>query len=197
MFELRLDALARMLPVVEASTHKLKKPIIVTARHPAEGGLHQLAAGERRDLLLRFLPHAAYVDVELRSAKMLSQLLGQAKGAGVKRIISVHDFQATPTLRKLHAFAARASALSPDIFKIATRVDSKDALARLLEFFESVGDQMQVSAMGIGKLGLQSRLELARRGSVLNYVHLGSAAIEGQPSLAQMRRALRSYRAHL
>jgi 3-dehydroquinate dehydratase len=42
--------------------------------------------------------------------------------------------------------------------------------------------------MGIGQLGRASRLELARRGSILNYVHLGSRASAGQLSIEQWRR---------
>jgi 3-dehydroquinate dehydratase len=42
--------------------------------------------------------------------------------------------------------------------------------------------------MGIGKLGRRSRLELARRGCLLNYAHLGSPAAPGQLSLRDLRR---------
>ena len=42
--------------------------------------------------------------------------------------------------------------------------------------------------MGIGELGRRTRLELLRRGSVLNYAHLGRARIAGQPSLRDIRR---------
>jgi 3-dehydroquinate dehydratase len=46
--------------------------------------------------------------------------------------------------------------------------------------------------MGIGKLGRLSRRLLARNGSVLNYAHLGTRAVEGQLSLAEMRRVITS-----
>jgi 3-dehydroquinate dehydratase len=46
---------------------------------------------------------------------------------------------------------------------------------------------LPLSVMGIGKLGRKSRQELMRRGSILNYAHLGRASITGQPSLEDMR----------
>ncbi len=96
-FELRLDALHRELPAIEQILARLSAPLIITARHPAEGGLNNLSASERRALLQRFLPSSAGVDVELRSAAQLRSILATAKERKIKRIISVHDFHRAPT----------------------------------------------------------------------------------------------------
>jgi 3-dehydroquinate dehydratase-1 len=191
-FELRLDCLWRHLPRVEASLPKLRAPLIATARHPREGGRNQLTAAQRRDLLLRFLPCAALVDVELRSAKELRPVLDAAAGLGVKCIISVHDFTAAPPWARMRQQAEAARALGADVFKIAVRTDTEPQLERLRAFFqeECAAGTMAISAMGIGKLGRASRLELAQRGSVLSYVHLGRTRVSGQLSLAEMRAAL-------
>src|SRR4051812_8873141 len=66
-FELRLDHLVASQDEVEKTIAQLKAPLIVTARHPSEGGANSLSAPRRRDLLTRFIPYAKYVDVELRS----------------------------------------------------------------------------------------------------------------------------------
>src|SRR5689334_22328914 len=66
LFELRLDML-KDVPSLEYNAPKLKAPVIITARHPNEGGKGRLTDGQRCELLLRMLPVAAYVDVELRS----------------------------------------------------------------------------------------------------------------------------------
>src|SRR3954465_10857666 len=66
LFELRLDALVNERQL-EKKARNLPAPLIITARHPAEGGEHNLHVTKRRDLLLRFLPLAQYVDIELRS----------------------------------------------------------------------------------------------------------------------------------
>jgi hypothetical protein len=68
LFELRLDSLVNE-NALEQKARNLPAPLIITARHPAEGGKHNLPGKTRRDLLLRFLPLAQYVDIELRSVQ--------------------------------------------------------------------------------------------------------------------------------
>jgi 3-dehydroquinate dehydratase-1 len=77
LFELRLDALFARSDEVMTAIGNLRAPLIITARHPREGGSNQLGARERRALLLRFLPHAAYVDIELRSADAQNYLVSR------------------------------------------------------------------------------------------------------------------------
>lgn len=212
LFELRLDHLVR-LPSVAAATcgateivdeleekvSRLRAPLIVTARHPKEGGANKLNLRERRDLLSRFLPHARYIDIELRSAAALHSLCKLARKKNVRRIISFHDLKTTPDLHGLQVKARRAKSLGADIFKVATRTDTPAQLARLLDFITKkdldlatgrvrpIGG-LAVSAMGIGKLGAISRVLLAYRGSALVYGSVSAASdIEGQMSLEQLR----------
>src|SRR5947207_1670235 len=79
LFELRLDHLIGCLDEVETKMSILRVPLIVTARHPKEGGANRLSVQRRRALLMRFLPQARYVDVELRSAKALRHVLDSAR----------------------------------------------------------------------------------------------------------------------
>ena len=101
LFELRLDRLAGMADQVENALPKLRTPLIITARDPHEGGANKLRLRQRRDLLARFLNHADYIDVELRSARALQALLAIAKTKNVRRIISFHNFKSTPSARML------------------------------------------------------------------------------------------------
>ena len=64
LFELRLDRLAGMADEVEKVLPRLRRPLIITARDPREGGANKLRLRQRRDLLARFLSHADYIDVE-------------------------------------------------------------------------------------------------------------------------------------
>ena len=75
LFELRLDRLAGMADEVEKVLPRLRTPLIITARDPREGGANKLRLRQRRDLLARFLSHADYIDVELRSARTLRALI--------------------------------------------------------------------------------------------------------------------------
>ena len=188
LFELRLDHLVRIIEGLEEKVSRLRVPLIVTARHPQEGGANQLNLRERRNLLSRFLPHARYIDIELRSAAALRLLCKLARKKNVQRIISFHDLKATPDLGGLQVKARRAKSLGADIFKVATRTDTPAQLARLLDFITKKDHDLAVSAMGVGKLGAISRVLLAYRGSALVYGSVAAASeIEGQMSLEQLR----------
>src|SRR5438128_512689 len=91
LFELRLDHLPNLR---KSQLLKLRRPLIITARHPAEGG-KKLRSG-RRNLLLKFLPWAKFVDVELRSLLELREVWDEARRLGAGRICSLHDFKRTP-----------------------------------------------------------------------------------------------------
>ncbi|MEY2480851.1 MAG: 3-dehydroquinate dehydratase [Verrucomicrobiota bacterium] len=185
-FELRLDLLFDLLDEVEKAIPKLKAPLIVTARHPLEGGANNLSIQKRRALLLRFLPRARYVDLELRSVRALKNIVDLVREKQIGLIVSFHDLKTTPPVWRLREKARAAQKSGADIFKIATRTDNRAQLQRLLDF-----QNMSISptaAMGIGRLGRQARLELMRRGSVLNYVSLSKARVAGQLSLREAQR---------
>lgn len=188
LFELRLDCLVRAVDQFENELSRLRAPLIITARHPQEGGANKLSLRQRRDLLTRFLNRADYVDIELRSASALHSLLSMAGQKKMRRIISFHDFKSTPLSRILCAKAQAAKAYGANIFKVATRTDTPIQLARLLDFIINKDADLAVSAMGIGQLGAISRVLLARAGSVLIYASVAEKShVEGQLSLEQLR----------
>jgi 3-dehydroquinate dehydratase-1 len=188
--ELRLDALAPIVDEVERAIQFLKAPVIVTARHPREGGANNLDAAHRTALLLRFLSHATYIDIELRALAELALVQRRAHRKKIGVIVSVHYLKETPRLTSLRRDANRAVEAGADIFKLATRTDTPEQLERLLDFFDEQHVDLPISGMGMGKLGRAARLELARRGSVLNYVHLGQAQVAGQLSIFEWKKFL-------
>jgi 3-dehydroquinate dehydratase-1 len=188
-FELRLDALAPFLDTVESAVRSLTVPLIITARHPREGGVNDLTPAGRTALLQRLLDRAAYIDIELRALRELESVRRQARRKKIGLIISFHNLNATPNLATLRAKAQAAKAAQADIFKVATRTDTADQLERLLQFFDRQVVDLPISAMGIGKLGRVARLELARRGSALVYGSVGRSRIEGQMSVEEFRAA--------
>jgi 3-dehydroquinate dehydratase I len=187
LFELRLDQLARDLDKVEKKLPKLRAPLIMTARHPSEGGANQLSTQQRRNLLSRFLPRARYIDVELRSVNALRPLLQAARRKNVGRIVSFHNLKATPDSRILRTKARAAKAHGANIFKLATRTDKPAQLARLFDFMTKKDIDLAVSVMGIGRLGAISRILLSHYGSALIYASIGQSRIAGQISLEQLR----------
>lgn len=187
IFELRLDRLVRAIDRLENEISKLRVPLIITARHPIEGGANRLSAPQRHNLLARFLSRARYIDVELRSAPVFRSLLRMARKQNVRQIISVHCLKSTPSPNQLREKARAAKMYGADIFKLATRTDTPAQLTRLIDFVAAREPGVAVSAMGIGKLGAASRVLLACCGSALIYVSLGRSDIEGQISLEQLR----------
>jgi 3-dehydroquinate dehydratase I len=187
LFELRLDCLAGAADQLPDTLAKLRVPLIITARHPQEGGTRKLSLRQRRDLLTRFLNHAEFLDVELRSASELRHLLAISETKGIRRIISFHNLKSTPSARLLAVKARQARAQRADVFKIATRTDTPMELGRLLDFMTNSRLGIPLAVMGIGKLGAISRVLLARAGSVLIYASLCKTVTEGQLSVEQLR----------
>ncbi len=193
LFELRLDSLGDCLAEIESALRRLRAPLIITARHPEEGGSTGLSADGRGQLLARFLEHARYLDLELRSAHEFRALRAAARRRDVGLIISVHHFANTPEPEMLRQQLKRAASFRPDIFKIATRTDRPAQLERLLAFFRENSGRLPLAAMGMGKLGLASRRQLLRMGSALNYAALGAANAPGQPTLRNLRPTRAAY----
>jgi 3-dehydroquinate dehydratase-1 len=169
-----------------------KIPWIVTARHPAEGGQNAISLSARRKALLELLPSAALVDVEIRSMRGMKEVLSEAQKAGVGVIASFHDFQKTPPKSRLEVLVKLANDAGADVLKIATRADSPGDVARLLNLLER--SPLPLAVMGMGRLGMASRVMLAAAGSVLNYGWLHRPNVTGQWSARELRSVLKAVR---
>jgi 3-dehydroquinate dehydratase-1 len=168
---------------------KSKIPWIVTARHPAEGGQNAMSATARREALLELLPAAALVDVEIRSLGGMEKVLSEARKAGVGVIASFHDFQKTPPASRLKNLVKQASDAGADVLKIATHTSTPGDVARLLDLLEKT--PLPLAVMGMGPLGMASRVMLAAAGSVLNYGWLHRPNVTGQWSAKDLRGILK------
>src|SRR5205085_11708553 len=133
------------LDQTERKIDNLRAPLIITARDPREGGTGNLSLQQRSDLLMRFLPHAKYVDVELRNARAFKSLLDRARKQKVRVILSFHDFKSTPSPRSLRAKALAAKKHGANIFKVATRTENPSELARLVGFVTTKNLKLPIS----------------------------------------------------
>jgi len=179
LIEIRLDTLNPSLSGLESALAGLRHPLILTARHPQEGGQHGLSPAERSALLKQFLPFASAIDIELRSVERMGGVMQMARNRGVAIIVSHHNFHSTPSPARLHELARRALLARADIFKLAAHVESPADLATLITFFTKQ-KRMPLSVMAMGGLGRVSRLLFGQIGSVLNYGYLDRAAVSGQ-----------------
>ena len=185
--EVRLDTLGADGPPLKAALESIRIPVLLTARHPVEGGGERLSLSERRALLQAFLLKASAVDVELRSVASMSAILESARLRKIKRVISFHDFRGTPGLVRLRQIVQRSARAGADIVKIATHLRSANDLAVLLLL--QTAAKVPLATMGMGRLGKVSRLVLAAAGSRLNYGYLDKPQVSGQwPALELVER---------
>jgi 3-dehydroquinate dehydratase-1 len=180
--EWRADHLGTDLP-------KRSLPWIVTVRHPDEGGNADADADARREVFHALLPAAAMIDLEISTWPELADVAETARSEGISRIASFHDFEKTPSFTFLCDLVQRAVDLGADIVKIATRTDGPGDVARLLGLLER--SPLPAAVMGMGRLGMPSRLMLASAGSCLNYGWLYQPNVTGQWSASELRSLLR------
>jgi len=194
--EVRVDAFAGAagldLDALEKSLPRLGAPLIITVRHPLEGGAARLTLAQRRALFVQFLPYASLVDVELRSAAPLRGITGEARSKGIGVILSHHDFRKTPSLARLRVLRQAAVRAGCDVFKVATMTHTARDLAALLDFLTARSPAaLELAVMGMGDFGKISRLTLGKSGSVLNYGYLDKPQIAGQWAVALLKERLR------
>lgn len=187
--EIRVDSFAADPAPLLRALPRLRVPLLITVRHPAEGGAHRLSFAQRRALFARFLPFAAFIDIELRSVEKLASTLAEARARGVRLIVSDHHFKTTPPLSQLRETIRRARAAGADICKIAALAATPATLARLLALFAQP-QPLPLSVMGMGRFGKISRLLLAQAGSVLNYGYLDEPNASGQWEAVLLKKRL-------
>ena len=192
--EVRVDAFAgaAALAALEKALPRLKLPLLITVRHPLEGGAGSLTLAQRRALFARFLPYASLVDVELRSAAALQAVIAQARSEGAGVVLSHHDFQKTPSPARLEALRNAAARAGCDVFKVATVTRTPRDLVALLELLTARRSAaLPLAVMGMGEFGKISRLALGKSGSVLNYGYLDKPQVPGQWPAALLKERLR------
>ena len=182
--ELRIDS---MMDKGRPPTFRpLDKPVLLTVRHPSEGGDGNLSLSKRRSLYRSFLPHANLVDLEIRSLPRFTSEVQLARDLEVILVASYHHFKHTPSPVFLRDKVQQGFDLGAAVVKIATYLENPRDLIRLANLFERFSDA-PLSLMGMGPLGPASRVLLSRLGSRLNYGFLESPNAPGQPSAHSLR----------
>ncbi len=189
VLELRLDCFPEHVSRLQAIAPQLALPLLVTARCPAEGGLHALSVAERSALLRPLLPHAAVWDVEIASLAEMADLVAEVRASPTLVLASFHDFTGTPSLDRLLELQAQALAAGADGVKFATTLRSSQDLAVLMALLRQP-EHPPLSVMGMGLLGKISRLVLAELGSCLNYGYLDAPTVPGQWPAARLKAVL-------
>ena len=188
--EIRLDQLIQENEL-KTKISSITKPLLLTCRHPKEGGDNNISEPLKRVSIIEpLLSHASAIDIEISTATEMKNLITEAKSKNIQVVLSYHNFETTPNLAELKTIATEAKDKGADIIKIATTTNTIQELITLLTFSEN-GSIENLSFMGMGKFGMSSRLVAAQSGSVLNYSAISETSIEGQWHLDAYREALK------
>ncbi|NNC88974.1 MAG: type I 3-dehydroquinate dehydratase [Akkermansiaceae bacterium] len=171
--EVRLDLVGTGPEVVRyCRDHAPRVPILMTARHPGEGGAGELSAEARSEALRAGLDHAAAIDVEIRSLESMEGVWKEAGARRLLRIASYHDFDEAPRPEKLAPYILTAQEAGADVVKFAFRVAEPGELHSVAALLR-LGAPLPLAVMGMGPLGPASRVLAMQLGSILNYGYLG------------------------
>lgn len=160
MVELRLDLIEK--PDISGLVNASGLPVIATDRSDKASLKEAIEAG------------CDYVDIELDSVER-ADVTALARQHNVGVIASMHDFDRTP-----ETFPEKGDA---DILKIATMVNSKDDLRRLLALLDGRDDLIVV---GMGEPGTPIRIVAPLLGSYLTYCTVSEQTAPGQLDLESM-----------
>jgi len=197
MLEIRVDTFAQRAPEALAQGIKRlkgyegaeKRPLILTCRAKAEGGVHEVSTIKKRQIFQTLISLVDYIDIELSKAAAFKSIIAEAKEAEVGVIISYHDFKGTPATARLEGLIKRGKALG-DIVKIAATVNSTAELKRLTK---PLLNHRGLIIIGMGPLGAASRVFFPLLGSLTTYGSITGRSAPGQMPVAELREALRKY----
>lgn len=187
--ELRLDSLKLPDGYLRTRLAGNTAPLLLTARHPAEGGQAPEDPSARAAMIEPLIDLATLIDLELRSAMQMTSTIQKARTAGVPVVGSFHDFQATPADEVLRGAINFAEQAGLNAVKIATYLNTQDDLMRLMKLAGET-HRLRLSVMGMGPWGRVSRLVLAKCGSLLNYGFIGASNAPGQWPVARLKELL-------
>ncbi|MFQ5328362.1 MAG: type I 3-dehydroquinate dehydratase [Thermodesulfobacteriota bacterium] len=192
--EIRVDHLdspdTTTLTNVIGDIRKRTLPIITTIRSVKEGGKRHIPDGERVALFEALIPLTDAVDIELSSKGILMDVVGIAKGAGKRVIISHHNFRSTPAQSRLEQVVTNGRSVGGDIVKIATMVKNDRDVRKLASL---TMEHKNLITIAMGEKGAASRIFFPQLGSLLTYAPIGETTAPGQLPLKVVRKELARY----
>ncbi|MCC5849118.1 MAG: type I 3-dehydroquinate dehydratase [Verrucomicrobia bacterium] len=192
--EARLDA-ASVSDIglwMEASKHVVASgtPVLATLRLPADGGKWADTDVSRKDLLERALNELSAIDVEVESP-LMPDLCAMATALQKPVVVSHHNFERTPSVNELCDLVESILECPFAIPKIATMVANSHDLNVLSRVLNTYAEKRPICILGMGPLGLRTRVCFPGFGSKLTYGYLDSLSAPGQLPSARLVELLR------
>lgn len=197
VLEVRVDLfkkvnLAGLKKSLKEIKRKIKLPIIATVRRKDEGGGRRYTERERLHIFRSLTPMVDGVDIELRSEKIIGEVIREAKLRGRLALVSYHNLTKTPPDGILKDRACRAKEIGADIVKIATLAKNKRDVARLLCFTYQCPHKPLVT-ISLGRVGSISRIIAPLFGSRLTYGCVETEAAPGQLHVLHLKEELKKF----
>ncbi|RLI29206.1 type I 3-dehydroquinate dehydratase [Candidatus Bathyarchaeota archaeon] len=186
--EVRLDHMTR-LDGLEELPRSTKLPLIATLRPKRQGGMFEGEEAERVEILRKSAVMGfEYVDLELDTPG-IDELVNELKGAGVKVIVSHHDFERTPGVEELRWLLSRELSYRPDVCKLVTYARSLRDNLVCLTLLSGLRRDIRIVCFAMGKLGLVSRVLSPLYGGFFTYASLrrGLETAPGQLTVEDLR----------
>ncbi|MGH9864742.1 MAG: shikimate dehydrogenase [Candidatus Acidiferrales bacterium] len=198
--ELRLDwlrgghELQRFLVLLGRMKFGRQTTLIATCRRIEAGGRFSRSITAQLALLSRAIAAGCqWIDLEIESVVASAGFTRDLCTAGVRRILSFHDFAKTPKKPELARLSRRLEramqAARFDALKIATKCDSIRESLRVLAVARG---KRNVIAVPMGEIATAARILALRQGSALAYAPVELATAPGQVLLAAMAELYRA-----
>lgn len=172
------------------------KPLILTFRTKSEGGSKEITDKEYGDLYLALIKahFIDILDVEMfRQPSVVREVVEAAHAAGIKVVMSSHDFRKTPATAEIVSRLREQDKLGADILKIAVMPHNVADVLKLLDATEQIRDRYSrkpLLTMSMGGLGAVSRFSGQVFGSDLTFGMIGQASAPGQVDAKALRQVL-------
>lgn len=142
---------------------------------------------ERKGLLKKCMDlGASFLDIEVESSEAYAaELTDYAKGCETEVIVSYHNFRKTPDRDELGDILDRCFYLGGTIAKIATMVNSREEVNRLLSLYELPGKKVVIGMGGAGRI---TRVMAPYLGAEFTFASIagGDETAPGQITVSQL-----------
>ncbi|SFB61956.1 type I 3-dehydroquinate dehydratase [Azotobacter beijerinckii] len=172
------------------------KPVILTFRTGAEGGPKPIKDEDYGNLYSALIEagFADLLDVEMfRDEKVVKRLVDEAHKAGVKVIMSSHDFHKTPPTEEMVSRLRRQQELGADVLKIAVMPHDPGDVLKLEDAtwqMRSRYTDRPLMTMSMASPGVISRLSGEVFGQSITVGKIGQASAPGQVDVKELRAVL-------
>lgn len=179
---------------VEKLLSKAPLPIVAVCKRKVEKGFFTGSYEVQAELLINAIKFgASYIDVPLfMPEKLNKKIVQKAKKAGVKVIISHHDFKKTVDYANLLKISEKIIKREADIVKIACKSQSMQSAIEMISLAKHLNGQKTPHILiGMGQKGILTRILTPTLGGEMMFAVLdkkGQTA-QGQMTVDELKKA--------